>query len=149
MCLCINVCFLDFAVDRRRGDNLPVTHLILCSDWSMQLPDPENLLDGYGGSVGNTMPTLTISNSCPANLHAVKRELTGKYHTLRLHVTTYHRLSMKDDGQLGFVDSAFCALASSRWVAIFLEPEATILGYEEGVLSFKPSKLGWRAVNWR
>lgn len=40
------------------------------------LPDPENLLDGYGGSVGNTMPTLTISNSCPANLHAVKRELT-------------------------------------------------------------------------
>uniref|UniRef100_A0A3Q2X3Y3 Transcription factor binding to IGHM enhancer 3 n=1 Tax=Haplochromis burtoni TaxID=8153 RepID=A0A3Q2X3Y3_HAPBU len=87
------------------------------------LPDPENLLDGYGGSVGNTMPTLTVSNSCPANLHAVKRELTGKYHTLRLHVTRYHRLSMKDDGQLGFVDSAFCALASSRWVAIFLEPE--------------------------
>uniref|UniRef100_A0A3Q4GPS7 Transcription factor binding to IGHM enhancer 3 n=1 Tax=Neolamprologus brichardi TaxID=32507 RepID=A0A3Q4GPS7_NEOBR len=76
VCLCINVCFLDFAVDRRRGDNLPVTHLILCSDWSMQLADPENLLDGYGGSGGNSMPTLTVSNSCPANLHAVKRELT-------------------------------------------------------------------------
>ncbi|KAL3975026.1 hypothetical protein ACER0C_023652 [Sarotherodon galilaeus] len=40
------------------------------------LPDPENLLDGYGGSGGNTTPTLTVSNSCPANLHAVKRELT-------------------------------------------------------------------------
>ncbi|XP_030590219.1 transcription factor E3a [Archocentrus centrarchus] len=40
------------------------------------LPDSENLLDGYGGSGGTTTPTLTVSNSCPAELHAVKRELS-------------------------------------------------------------------------
>lgn len=40
------------------------------------LPDSENLLDVYGGSSGTTTPTLTVSNSCPANLHAVKRELS-------------------------------------------------------------------------
>ncbi|CAK6975923.1 transcription factor E3a [Scomber scombrus] len=39
---------------------------------------PGNMLDVYGGvgSRGLAMPTITVSNSCPANLHAVKTELS-------------------------------------------------------------------------
>ncbi|XP_017574929.2 transcription factor E3a isoform X1 [Pygocentrus nattereri] len=39
------------------------------------LPVSGNLLDVYS-SAGMAMPTITVSNSCPANLHNVKRELT-------------------------------------------------------------------------
>ncbi|MEQ2223173.1 Transcription factor E3 [Ilyodon furcidens] len=37
-----------------------------------ELPAVGNMLDVYGGMA---TPTITISNSCPADLHAVKREL--------------------------------------------------------------------------
>ncbi|XP_027131402.1 transcription factor E3a [Larimichthys crocea] len=39
------------------------------------LPVSGNMLDVYGGG-GMATPTITISNSCPADLHAVKRELS-------------------------------------------------------------------------
>ncbi|XP_051951051.1 transcription factor E3-like isoform X2 [Xyrauchen texanus] len=39
------------------------------------LPVSGNLLDVYS-SPGMTTPTITVSNSCPADLHNVKRELT-------------------------------------------------------------------------
>ncbi|XP_038154376.1 transcription factor E3a isoform X3 [Cyprinodon tularosa] len=41
------------------------------------LPTAGNMLDMYGGMA---TPTITVSNSCPADLHAVKREQTGKSH---------------------------------------------------------------------
>ncbi|XP_060788433.1 transcription factor E3a isoform X4 [Neoarius graeffei] len=40
------------------------------------LPVSGNLLDVYS-SAGMTTPTITVSNSCPANLQNVKTELTG------------------------------------------------------------------------
>ncbi|KAL7828914.1 hypothetical protein SRHO_G00325480 [Serrasalmus rhombeus] len=40
-----------------------------------ELPVSGNLLDVYS-SAGMAMPTITVSNSCPASLHNVKRELT-------------------------------------------------------------------------
>ncbi|XP_072223371.1 transcription factor E3a [Leuresthes tenuis] len=40
------------------------------------LPVSGNMLDVYGGSRGMATPTITVSNSCPAELHAVKRELS-------------------------------------------------------------------------
>uniref|UniRef100_UPI0037E8A5E3 transcription factor E3a n=1 Tax=Semicossyphus pulcher TaxID=241346 RepID=UPI0037E8A5E3 len=40
------------------------------------LPVSGNLLDMYGGSGGMASPTITVSNSCPADLQAVKRELS-------------------------------------------------------------------------
>ncbi|KAM6982122.1 transcription factor E3a isoform 2-T2 [Tautogolabrus adspersus] len=39
------------------------------------MPVSGNMLDVYGGSGGMATPTITVSNSCPADLHAVKREL--------------------------------------------------------------------------
>ncbi|XP_060914432.1 transcription factor E3a isoform X2 [Labrus mixtus] len=39
------------------------------------LPVSGNMLDVYGGSGGMATPTITVSNSCPADLHAVKREV--------------------------------------------------------------------------
>ncbi|XP_044065927.1 transcription factor E3a isoform X1 [Siniperca chuatsi] len=39
------------------------------------LPVSGNMLHVYGGSRGVATPTIPISNSCPADLHAVKREL--------------------------------------------------------------------------
>ncbi|XP_037628632.1 transcription factor E3a [Sebastes umbrosus] len=38
------------------------------------LPVSGNMLDVYGGGGGMATPTITISNSCPADLHAIKRE---------------------------------------------------------------------------
>nr|XP_046252541.1 transcription factor E3a [Scatophagus argus] len=38
------------------------------------LPVPGNMLDVYGG--GMATPTVTVSNSCPAELQAIKRELS-------------------------------------------------------------------------
>lgn len=35
------------------------------------------MLDVYGGSGGMATPTINVSNSCPADLHAVKTELSG------------------------------------------------------------------------
>lgn len=35
------------------------------------------MLDLYSDSRGTATPTIAVSNSCPANLHAIKRELTG------------------------------------------------------------------------
>ncbi|XP_028265458.1 transcription factor E3a [Parambassis ranga] len=40
------------------------------------LPVSGNMLDVYGSSGGMAMPTITVSNSCPADLHTVKRELS-------------------------------------------------------------------------
>ncbi|XP_041654546.1 transcription factor E3a [Cheilinus undulatus] len=40
------------------------------------LPVSGNMLDMYGGSGGMATPTITVSNSCPADLHAVKREMS-------------------------------------------------------------------------
>ncbi|XP_069033880.1 transcription factor E3a isoform X1 [Embiotoca jacksoni] len=40
------------------------------------LPVSGNMLDVYGGS-GMATPTVAVSNSCPADLHAVKRELSA------------------------------------------------------------------------
>lgn len=42
------------------------------------LPVSGNLIDLYGNQ-GLPPPGLTISNSCPANLPNIKRELTGKF----------------------------------------------------------------------
>lgn len=36
------------------------------------------MLEVYGGSGGMATPTIAVSNSCPADLHAVKRELSGE-----------------------------------------------------------------------
>lgn len=44
-----------------------------------QLPVSGTMLDMYGG--GTATPTVTVSNSCPAELHTVKRELSGAWHT--------------------------------------------------------------------
>eukprot|EP00064_Thunnus_orientalis_P021370 superscaffoldBa00006436_g21531 len=46
------------------------------------LPVAGNMLDLYGGGGGGggrgmAMPTITVSNSCPADLHAVKTELSN------------------------------------------------------------------------
>ncbi|XP_063064814.1 transcription factor E3a isoform X3 [Engraulis encrasicolus] len=41
------------------------------------LPVSGNLLDVYSGA-GMAAPSITVSNSCPADLHSVKRELTGE-----------------------------------------------------------------------
>lgn len=40
-----------------------------------QLPVPGTMLDMYGG--GAATHTITVSNSCPAELHTVKSELSG------------------------------------------------------------------------
>ncbi|KAM3618822.1 uncharacterized protein V6R79_025302 [Siganus canaliculatus] len=40
------------------------------------LPEAGNALDLYASSRGKATPIVTISNSCPANLHAIKRELS-------------------------------------------------------------------------
>ncbi|XP_070766516.1 transcription factor E3a [Enoplosus armatus] len=40
------------------------------------LPVSGNMLDVYGGSGGMATPTITVSNSCPADLHTIKRELS-------------------------------------------------------------------------
>ncbi|XP_074538383.1 transcription factor E3a [Halichoeres trimaculatus] len=47
-------------------------------DSGLQLANtlPGNMLDVYGGSGGMATPTITVSNSCPANLHAIKTELS-------------------------------------------------------------------------
>lgn len=42
-----------------------------------QLPVSGNMLEVYGCSRGMATPTITVSNSCPADLHTVKRELSG------------------------------------------------------------------------
>lgn len=47
----------------------------------LQLPVSGNMLELYGGSRGMATPTITVSNSCPADLHAVKKELSGGFHT--------------------------------------------------------------------
>ncbi|KAF7695668.1 transcription factor E3a isoform X3 [Silurus meridionalis] len=51
-------------------------------DTGLQLPNTlpvsGNILDVYS-SAGMTTPTITVSNSCPANLQNVKSELTGKF----------------------------------------------------------------------
>ncbi|KAM7405364.1 hypothetical protein PAMP_012632 [Pampus punctatissimus] len=39
------------------------------------LPVAGNMLDVYGSSGGMVMPTITVSNSCPADLHAIKTEM--------------------------------------------------------------------------
>ncbi|TDH11068.1 hypothetical protein EPR50_G00081640 [Perca flavescens] len=39
------------------------------------LPVSGNMLDVYGGGGGMATPTVTVSNSCPADLHVVKREI--------------------------------------------------------------------------
>ena len=53
-------------------------HFHYCFFFSFQLPVSGNLIDLYGNQ-GLPPPGLTISNSCPANLPNIKRELTGKY----------------------------------------------------------------------
>lgn len=40
------------------------------------LPVSGNVLDVYGGNGRMATPTITVSNSCPADLHAVKKELS-------------------------------------------------------------------------
>ncbi|CAF86998.1 unnamed protein product, partial [Tetraodon nigroviridis] len=40
------------------------------------LPVSGNMLEVYGCSRAMATPTVTVSNSCPADLHAVKRELS-------------------------------------------------------------------------
>nr|XP_020444491.1 transcription factor E3-like [Monopterus albus] len=40
------------------------------------LPVSGTMLDVYSGSGGMATPTVTVSNSCPAELHAIKRELS-------------------------------------------------------------------------
>ncbi|GAA6234187.1 transcription factor E3-like [Lates japonicus] len=46
------------------------------ADSPPQLPVSGTMLDVYGGSGGMATPTITVSNSCPAELHGVKRELS-------------------------------------------------------------------------
>uniref|UniRef100_A0A3Q1JB46 Transcription factor binding to IGHM enhancer 3a n=1 Tax=Anabas testudineus TaxID=64144 RepID=A0A3Q1JB46_ANATE len=47
------------------------------------LPVSGTVLDVYGSSGGMAAPSVTISNSCPAELHAIKRELNGGFpHTV-------------------------------------------------------------------
>lgn len=52
-----------------------------------QLPVPGTMLDMYGG--GSATPTITVSNSCPAELHTVKRELSGASVNTHIHVCLY------------------------------------------------------------
>ncbi|XP_076596672.1 transcription factor E3a [Chaetodon auriga] len=40
------------------------------------MPVSGDMLDVYAGSRGMATPTVSVSNSCPADLHAVKRELS-------------------------------------------------------------------------
>uniref|UniRef100_A0A8C6MBD4 Transcription factor binding to IGHM enhancer 3b n=1 Tax=Nothobranchius furzeri TaxID=105023 RepID=A0A8C6MBD4_NOTFU len=53
--------------------------IITLIDSGLQLPStlPGNLLDVYH-SPGMAVPTLAVSNSCPADLPKIKRELSGK-----------------------------------------------------------------------
>ncbi|XP_056240720.1 transcription factor E3a isoform X2 [Seriola aureovittata] len=44
------------------------------ADGKQKLPVSGTMLDVYGG--GTTTPTITVSNSCPAELHTVKTELS-------------------------------------------------------------------------
>lgn len=48
--------------------------LCLCC---LQLPVSGNLLDVYSGQ-GVATPAITVSNSCPAELPNIKREISGK-----------------------------------------------------------------------
>lgn len=52
--------------------------MILFLVYLFQLPVSGNLIDLYGNQ-SMPPPGLNISNSCPANLPNIKRELTGKY----------------------------------------------------------------------
>lgn len=52
--------------------------MILFLFYLFQLPVSGNLIDLYGNQ-SMPPPGLNISNSCPANLPNIKRELTGKY----------------------------------------------------------------------
>ncbi|KAM9344343.1 transcription factor E3a [Pholidichthys leucotaenia] len=49
---------------------------VISSELASTLPVSGNLPDVYGGSDLTAEPTVTVSNSCPAKLHAVKRELS-------------------------------------------------------------------------
>lgn len=52
--------------------------MIIFLVYLFQLPVSGNLIDLYGNQ-SMPPPGLNISNSCPANLPNIKRELTGKY----------------------------------------------------------------------
>lgn len=49
---------------------------------------PGNLLDVYH-SPGMAAPTLTVSNSCPADLPKIKREITGIVTSFYKHVSCF------------------------------------------------------------
>uniref|UniRef100_A0A668T340 BHLH domain-containing protein n=1 Tax=Oreochromis aureus TaxID=47969 RepID=A0A668T340_OREAU len=62
--------------------------IITLIDSGLQLPStlPGNLLDVYH-SPGMAAPTLTVSNSCPADLPKIKREITGIVTSFYKHVS--------------------------------------------------------------
>ncbi|XP_072136656.1 microphthalmia-associated transcription factor-like isoform X6 [Mobula birostris] len=55
--------------------NSPMAMLNISSNCEKELPVPGNMLDVYSNP-GMAAPAVTISNSCPANLPNIKRELT-------------------------------------------------------------------------
>lgn len=57
---------------------IKANQMILFHVYLFQLPVSGNLIDLYGNQ-SMPPPGLNISNSCPANLPNIKRELTGKY----------------------------------------------------------------------
>uniref|UniRef100_G3P7Y0 Transcription factor binding to IGHM enhancer 3b n=1 Tax=Gasterosteus aculeatus TaxID=69293 RepID=G3P7Y0_GASAC len=67
---------IDDIISLESSFNDEITTLI---DSGLQLPNtlPGNLLDVYHSS-GMAAPTLTVSNSCPADLPKIKREITGR-----------------------------------------------------------------------
>lgn len=100
VCVCVLSWYAVFISSRERGRSscsqsqrrtlkFPLTVLRLwlvsfsISHWfcaligPFQLPVSGNMLDVYGGSGGMATPTITVSNSCPADLHGVKTELNG------------------------------------------------------------------------
>uniref|UniRef100_A0A4W6ET20 Transcription factor binding to IGHM enhancer 3b n=1 Tax=Lates calcarifer TaxID=8187 RepID=A0A4W6ET20_LATCA len=64
--------------------------IITLIDSGLQLPStlPGNLLDVYH-SPGMAAPTLTVSNSCPADLPKIKREITGTVTYFYKHVSYF------------------------------------------------------------
>lgn len=98
VCVCVLSWYAAFISSRKwgRSSSSQSQSRMLCmaSDWSLfcvilsfcaligpfQLPGSGNMLEVYGGSRGMATPTVTVSNSCPADLHSVKRELSGGCH---------------------------------------------------------------------
>lgn len=100
------------------------------------------MLEVYGCSRGMATPTITVSNSCPADLHAVKRELSGGCPPRRsalLHADeSTSRLPLRQQPVV------FSHLISSHF--LFSQHEGLILQTKENFL-FEPRHSGFHPSN--